>query len=119
MERGTLKKEGKRLLDPCNKAVAFGDRFLGLMGKKSLPKTSGVYFPKCNSIHTFFMRISIDVIFLRKEGEVLEIVSSVKPWRLLIPRLPADSVVEMAEGVAEGLGIAVGDVLSWESGGTQ
>ena len=45
------------------------DRFKGLMFKKNI--SYGLCFPKCNSIHTFFMSKPIDVIMTDKEYKVL------------------------------------------------
>ncbi len=114
MVRGVLKKEGRVLIDGCYQASHFFDRFMGLMGRRSLPSTEGVYFPKCNSIHTCFMWIPIDVLFVSKDGSVIEVCNQVKPWRFLLPRTKADAVIEMAAGMANGLGIDAGDKLEWE-----
>ena len=48
----------------------FKDRLLGMMFKKE-KLNYGLCFPKCNSIHTFFMRDSIDVIMTNKENKIL------------------------------------------------
>ena len=65
----------------CNN---FKTRFLGLMGKKNI---QDIYvFPHCNSIHTFFMRESIDVVLLKKDGTVIKTIENLKPWRMIIPQ---------------------------------
>lgn len=56
-------------------------KFLGLMGKKSLDPDSGLLLKNCGSIHCFFMRFTIDVIYLSSAYEVLY-TETVKPWRL-------------------------------------
>ena len=50
-------------------ASSFLKRLFGLMGKKEIDY--GMLFPKCNSIHTFFMKESIDVIGLDENNEVI------------------------------------------------
>lgn len=50
-------------------ANTFLKRLFGLMGKKEIDY--GMLFPKCNSIHTFFMKESIDVIGLDENNEVI------------------------------------------------
>lgn len=47
-------------------AINFKDRLFGLIGKTNI--TYGMLFPKCNSIHTFFMKENIDVIGLDKNN---------------------------------------------------
>jgi hypothetical protein len=65
----------------------------------------------CNSIHTFFMRFTIDVLFVRRDGEVARVALAVRPWRIaLSPR--AHAVVEMAAGSIGPTGTRVGDVLA-------
>ena len=50
-------------------ANSFFKRLMGLMGKKDIDY--GMLFPKCNSIHTFFMKENIDVIGLDENNEVI------------------------------------------------
>ena len=62
----------------------FLNRFIGLMFKKNINKI--LCFPKCNSIHTFFMLKSIDVIMTDKSGKILYIFKKVKPWKVILPK---------------------------------
>lgn len=50
-------------------AKSFFKRLFGLMGKKEI--NYGMLFPKCNSIHTFFMKENIDIIGLDENNEVI------------------------------------------------
>lgn len=50
-------------------ANSFYKRLKGLMGKKNIDY--GILFPKCNSIHTFFMKENIDVVGLDENNEVI------------------------------------------------
>lgn len=50
-------------------------------------------FPRCGSIHTCFMRRTLDVAFLSRTGEVLAVCREVAPWRVLSCR-EAASVIE-------------------------
>lgn len=45
-------------------------RFKGLMFKKNIKYA--IYFPKCNAIHTFFVRVPIDIYVLDKNRRVLK-----------------------------------------------
>lgn len=62
----------------------FKDRLLGNCFKKEI--TEILIFPKCNSIHTFFMKIPIDVIILDKNKKVIYIKKKLKPWKILLPK---------------------------------
>jgi len=50
-------------------ADSFYKRLTGLIGKKNIDY--GMLFPKCNSIHTYFMKESIDVVGLDENNEVI------------------------------------------------
>ncbi len=50
-------------------ANSFYKRLTGLIGQKNIDY--GMLFPKCNSIHTYFMKENIDVIGLDENNEVI------------------------------------------------
>ena len=50
-------------------ADTFYKRLTGLIGYKNI--NFGMLFPKCNSIHTYFMKENIDIIGLDKNNEVI------------------------------------------------
>ena len=63
-------------------AKSFRDKLMGFMFKKSADYA--ILFEKCNSIHTFFMRFNIDVIFMDKNKNVIKEVKNLKPWRIAV-----------------------------------
>ena len=85
-------------------------RMRGLLGRSDLPEGEGILLRPAGSVHTFFMRFPIDVVFLDKEDRVLGIESTVPPWRTA-NRRGAKSVVELAAGECERRGLRVGDRL--------
>jgi uncharacterized protein len=88
--------------DPCVVADSFATRLRGLLGRRSLPAGEGMLIRRESSVHTFFMRFAIDVVFLDAEGRVLRVDENVGPWRLKACR-GARSVLELAAGEAQGL----------------
>ena len=60
------------------------NRFKGFMFNKNIDKI--LCFPKCNSIHTFFMLQSISVVMTDKNFNVLYIYDSIKPWKIILPK---------------------------------
>ena len=74
-------QNGEVLFDSVKTADTFALRFLGLMPKKTLQPSEGLLLKNCSRIHTNFMRFTIDVIYLSKDGRVLD-TETVKPWRL-------------------------------------
>jgi uncharacterized membrane protein (UPF0127 family) len=80
----------------------------GLLGKRELMAGECLLIQPAPSIHTFFMRFPIDVVFLAKNGDVLKVAPNVGPWRMRSCRR-AFAVLELAAGEAELRGIKVGD----------
>ena len=68
----------------------FIKKFIGLMGKKNINK--GMFFPKTNSIHTFFMRDNIDVIMINKDKKIIYYQTSVKKNKIIIKKEAHDTI---------------------------
>jgi hypothetical protein len=80
---------------------------LGLMGRGGLPSGTGLYFPRCSSIHMLFMRFPIDAVYFDTDKTVVKIVPHLRPWRLSwCPG--ADSVLEAPADWAADVGLEVG-----------
>ncbi|MFM8269969.1 MAG: DUF192 domain-containing protein [Pseudomonadota bacterium] len=107
-----LTKGGVVLYESCRVANNFFSRFLGLMGKAQVLENEAIVFPKCNSIHTFFMRVPIDVIFVSETGKVVKVFSGLVPWRLLLPMKGVAHTIEIASLGADRKNIKPGDQLS-------
>lgn len=113
-------KNREVIADKCYVAVRFLDRLKGLIGKNALEKGEGMLFPDCNNVHMWFMRIPIDVVFLRVEkgadGSMRRFVSSVRenvrPWRPLpVMDARAHDTLELPAGTVKRCEIAKGDEL--------
>jgi uncharacterized protein len=112
-ERGVitlLRPNGEVACERCTVAHRMWPRMRGLLGRKSLPSGEGLLIRPAPSIHTFFMRFPIDVVFLSRQGEVLKVAERVPPWRARSCR-HSYAVLELAAGEAGRRGIAVGDRL--------
>ena len=84
-------------------------RFRGLMGRRSLPEGEGLHIIPCNSVHTFFMRFTMDAIFLDKEARVVKVVPEMKPFRAAVGGRGAHSVLELPAGAAAIAKVEAGD----------
>lgn len=85
-------------------------RMRGLLGRASLPAGEGILLRPAGSVHTFFMRFPIDVVFLDAALKIVSIVPALEPWRFARAG-GADAVLELAAGECERHGLAPGDVL--------
>ena len=72
-------------------------RVVGLMFGKA-PKGDGLLLEPCNSIHTFFMRYSLDVVFLNRSNEVVKVIRNLRPWRITWIYLKARKTLELPAG---------------------
>jgi uncharacterized membrane protein (UPF0127 family) len=103
------------LADRAERAESFGDRFVGLMGRRSLAFGEGLHIVPCNSIHTFFMRIPIDVVFLDRGGVIVKQFLALPPWRATSVYFQAKSVLELPAGTLQASGTQEGDRLVFEA----
>ncbi len=74
-----------------------GTRRKGLLGRESLPPGEGLWISPCESVHTFFMRFAIDLVYLDRKLQVKKVRSSVGPWRVSAC-FQAHSVIELPAG---------------------
>jgi uncharacterized membrane protein (UPF0127 family) len=85
-------------------------RIKGLLGRKSLGPDEGLWLEPAASIHTFFMRFPIDVVFLDSDRRVLKIVPVLSPWRATAS-WGARAALELGSGEAARLKLKPGDLL--------
>jgi len=78
-----------------NVADSIVGRLIGLLGKKSLKPNSGVWIVPANAIHTIGMLFSFDVVMIDKDFRVVSLKEMVKPFRVILPKLRAESVIEL------------------------
>jgi uncharacterized protein len=105
-----LRADGLVVCERCIVADSPLPRMRGLLGRRNLSSDEGVLLRPAGSIHTFFMRFPIDVVFLDRDGRVLRVAESVRPWRTAAAR-GARAVLELRAGESGRRHVAVGDVL--------
>jgi uncharacterized protein len=82
----------------------------GLLGRDGLAPDTALVIAPSNSVHTFFMRFAIDVVFVARDGRVIKVRRGVRPGRLAMA-LTAFAVIEMAADHAGGGRVSAGDRL--------
>ncbi len=93
-------------------ATSMWARFWGLMGKSRLPENDGLLLKPCSSVHMFFMRFPLDVIFIDKSGRVTKAVSNLKPWRVAMGG-GGHSALELLPGAISAADVEKGDVMEF------
>jgi len=89
-------------------------RMKGLLGKKELPKGQALWIKPCFSVHTFFMKFPIDVVFLNKTNQVIAAVSNLSPNRMTRLYPQSFSVLELPTGTIAASNTVIGDKIGIE-----
>lgn len=96
-----------RILAKVRVARRFNERALGLLRLPKLGAGEGLLIGSCNSVHTFFMRYTIDVVFLSNSLKVISVAPRLAPWRCAAS-LKAGMALELPAGAAEELRLLPG-----------
>jgi uncharacterized protein len=108
--------DGPVVCERCALADSPIRRMRGLLGRKTLDAGQGLLIRPAPAIHTWFMRFTIDAVFLDRELNVLSVRPGLRPWRMASQR-GARAVLELPAGEAERRGIEPGDRLEVSFGG--
>ncbi len=104
-------RTGEPVVTTLEIAVDSATRRKGLLGRDGLDETAGIVIAPTNAVHTFFMRFSIDIVFVSRPGRVLKVCESVPARRIAIA-LRGFAVVELPAGRARRVGLVAGDLLT-------
>ena len=88
--RGLLLAERARVADSA------WTRAVGLLGRTDAG--GGLFIEPCSSIHTWFMKFPIDVVFLDAQDVVLAVYAALGPWRMTRWVRGAQRVLELDVG---------------------
>lgn len=95
---GVYTEDGTCVVRHVEPAFCCLRRMVGLLGRRDLPEGAALWIKPCGSVHTFFMRFELDLVFLSSDLRVVRVVKNVRPFRLASGGRSAHSVLEMAAG---------------------
>ena len=101
---------GEVLAEQVQVAEDFLSRLIGLMGRKTMADGSALILRPCRSVHTFFMRFNIDLVFLDRRGMVVHLIKDMPPFRISPVVMRASLVIELPGGTVRNR-LRPGDVL--------
>jgi len=81
-------------LEPAHTSAT---RRKGLLGRQALLPGEGLWIAPCESVHTFFMRFPIDLVYLDRENRIRKVRNAVGPWRVSAC-FSAHSILELPAG---------------------
>jgi uncharacterized protein len=93
-------------------AYTFLRRFKGLMFTNEFPSGNSLHIKPCNSIHTFFMKYKIDILFLDDDKQVIDLKKEMMPGKLSVCK-KASSVIELPAGTIDKTETQVGDYIQF------
>lgn len=113
MRTAALICEGRTVVPHVELACTSFDRMRGLLGRTGLGPNRGLFLSPAGSVHTWFMRFSLDLIFLDRHDVVCRIVRGVGPFRIVSGGWRAHGVVELEAGWLPPDALRAGGRVTW------
>ncbi len=111
--------KGRIIANRVERADSFWKRFRGLMFRRKFSAGDALLFklsrPRRYSIHMFFVRFPIDLLYLDSKFTVVELRPRLKPWRTYRSKAKASYLVELPAGTISRTRAKVGDKLVLEN----
>jgi uncharacterized membrane protein (UPF0127 family) len=106
-----VERTGVSLASALETASTRWQRVKGLLGRSALSADGGLLIRPCRAVHTWFMRFSIDVVFVDRTLRVVRVVHRLAPFRTASGGRQAHAVIELPAGRAAASGLVEGDRL--------
>jgi hypothetical protein len=91
-------------------AMTFHDRARGLIAR-DFQNFDAMVFNNCSSIHTMFMSMNIDVLFVDRNNKICGLRKNLNPWVPYVRAPGAVSVIELPVGTIERSNTEKNDVV--------
>src|SRR5580700_6790115 len=98
------------LADAAEMADTSAKRRTGLLKHTHLDPGQGLWIVPCESVHSFFMKFAIDLVYLDRRKKVRKVRHRMVPWRLSAC-FTAHSILELPAGAVETSRTQAGDQL--------
>lgn len=96
-------------------ARSFWARLRGLMFRAGLPAQGGMVIEPNGSVHTFWMRFPIDVVFVDRQNRVVGLVEAMPPNRPYAGARKARRTIELPVGAIRASATQIGDVWRFDN----
>jgi len=84
-------------------------RMKGLLGTREFPQGEALVITHCQSIHMFFMKFPIDVVFCDQHNKVVGLCSAIRPFQLSPIFFKASYAIELPSGSIASSNTKIGD----------
>lgn len=102
------------IADDVKVADNFITRTFGLIPRKTISQGEGLIIKPCCSVHTFFMKFEIDVLFINSKNEIVALFENAKKNRILSIILSSKYVIELPSGTIIAKNIEKGDFVEMQ-----
>lgn len=102
---------GKLLAQNVHIADSYFSRLRGLIGRPPMTTGEAMWIIPCQQVHTHFMKVPLDIVFLDRGHTVLHLERNIRPWKLSPWIRQARSVLELPPGSA--MAVNAGDRLQF------
>ncbi len=96
------------IADRVGVASTHASRAVGLLTRNGLEPGEALWIVPSRGVHTLGMRFAIDVLALDEQGNVVDAVSNLRPWRVRLPRKGTAGVLELPAGTLQSTRTALG-----------
>jgi len=105
-----IERSGEWLAASVDLAGTSQSRRLGLRGRDRMDDDAALVIAPTQGIHTFGMKFPLDVVGVRRNGDVVSVRCSVRSRRIVLS-FRAFAMVELNGGACSRTGVRVGDRL--------
>ncbi|HSJ25520.1 MAG TPA: DUF192 domain-containing protein [Longimicrobiales bacterium] len=89
-------------------------RMRGFMFTRPPAQGEGLFLTSCRGVHTYWMRVPLDVLLVNDAGEVVATYPALPPGTRTAIHRAARYALELPSGAITRTGTAIGDRLSWK-----
>lgn len=101
------------IADNGRMADSFETRLIGLLNKSQIIPGEALVISPCQQIHMFFMRFSIDVIFINSSNVVVGLVEDIKPFAMSSIFRHSHRAIEVPPGTISQSRTCMGDAIQF------
>ncbi|MFC4557614.1 DUF192 domain-containing protein [Virgibacillus kekensis] len=106
---------GQVIASEMQTAYSFWRRFKGLMLVKEIPENFALHIAPCSSIHTFFMKCRIDILYLNQKNEIVGMEENFAPSKVGRLLTGVKSVIELPAGKIKASAVKIGHAVAFVS----
>lgn len=101
------------IADQVRIADNFLSRLVGLLDRKEIQAGEALIITNCQQIHMFFMKFSIDVIFIDQRNIVVGLVENIAPFAMSPIFFQAHRSIELPPGAIAQTRTSLGDAIQF------